>query len=1464
MVTLVLSLPVVQTNIASYATNNINKKFGTNIFLDKIKISLLTWDADLKGIYIQDYKKDTLFHVNKINTSIKSIHNLVNGNLEFGDINVDQLNFKLKTYKDETSSNINVFVGKLDNGVPRDPNTPPFLLTSSNVKIENSNFRLINENLETVESLNFKNLNIDADYFKIEGPVVTADIKQLSFKSKRGLSVESMSTKYIYTKTQMRFDSLQIKTKESELNGVVVMDYEREDFLDFLNKVKFTSEFTDSKASFDEINLLYDQFGKGKEVSFSSKITGVLNDLTASNLFLVSDYTGIRGNFNFINLFDSKAPFVMDAEIRDLTTSYYQLRSLMPNMLGKSLPSVFEKLGEFTIRGDVRVTENTIKSKVNINTAIGSSYSDLELTNIRNIDNAFYKGFFSLIDFDLGYFVDNDKLGKTSLDFNVEGKSFLKENLNTEVIGDVYSMDFNNYTYNNLKVSGVLKEQLFDGLLISNDENAKFTFKGLADFEEDQNNFNFIASVEHADFRRLNFIKDSVSVFKGNVNMDITGNTLDNIIGDVKFSKTSYQNKNETYYFDDFKISSTFENDTIRLIDINSPDIITGYLKGNFKIAELGKLAANSVGSIYTNYKPFEISPGQRLAFNFKIYNKIVDVFFPEVKFGVNTAIRGKIVADEGDFKLNFKSPNIEAYGNVLDSLDVKIDNKNPLFNTFISVADLSTNYYNVKDFNLINTTLKDTLFFRTEFKGGSKFNDKYNLNFYHTFNKDKKSVIGLKTSDISFKGSTWVLNEEGNQKNKVILNKTLDSISIEEIVINNGDDEQVTLRGQIADSTYKDLALEFSKVSLNKVTPAIDSLRLDGEVNGTLNIRQNNNIYRPTSNLNVKDFSINTMRLGDLNLNALGNNDLSKITVNTALTDKGVDKLDVNGTLDISGDVTETDLLATFNAFNLEPFSPLGQDVLSNIRGLIYGNARIQGRIDNPDMSGVLTLNNAGIGIPYLNVDYGFGFNSRVVLDKQTFDFQNIHLTDVAHNTKATLNGVINHHFFKDWDLDLNVDTNKNPFLILNTDYEEEVLYYGKGYLKGSGRIYGPTTALTINVVGETAKGTMFKIPLSDVASVGDYSFINFINKNKLEEEVEKRVLDKYEGLELNFDLGITPDAEVEIIVDQKTGSNLKGTGVGLVLIEINTNGKFIMEGDFVVVTGEYRYKFGGIIDKTFTVVPGGTINWLGDPLDAQLNMQAVYSLNANPAPLLDNTSYANRIATNVIINLKESLEKPNIEFDIDFPSATSLTKSELEYNLQDPTVRDNNAFSLLAQGSFISADGGLNQQGLAGNIFQSASGLINSVLETNNENVDIGVSYEQGSTDATYQTDSKAILNFATNISDRLLFTGSLGIPVGGGDGLTQSTVGGDFELQYLINDDGTFKGKVFNREDESLQLIGDSQSYKQGVGLSYEVDFNSFKEFKKKIFGKKEKILTLKESDSLRTQRAKDSLMRNIPNP
>ncbi len=1451
-----------QTQLANYATETINKKYRTNINIDRLRVSLISWDTAIKGIYIEDYKKDTLFYVDELKTSILSIGNLTQGRLEFGNIEINELHFKLKTYYGEQTTNINVFVDKLDSGRPRAPGTPPFFFSSSDIDIAKSKFQYVDDNLESPEALNFKNLNILASDFQILGPEVSVDINNLSFLSKRGLKVDSLKTGFKYTKQQMRFDSLALKTPLSNLNGDVIFNYNREDFKDFLNKVNIAANFNESTVSFDEINLLYNEFGKGKSATFTSNVNGVLNDLNTDDLFLLSDNTGIRGDFNFKDLFNKQKSFVLNAQMKNVTSNYYQLNALLPNLIGNSLPSTFSKLGQFTIRGNALVTDSSVDAKVNINTAIGSSYADIVLSDFNNIDDATYKGFISLIDFDLGSFVERKSLGKTTLDFNVEGQGFVQEKLNTEVIGQIYAIDFNGYTYNDLRVSGILKEQLFDGSLNSSDEHIKFDFQGIADLGQTRNNFNFNASVDYADFKKLNFINDSVSIFRGNVSMDINGTNLDNIVGDIKFTQTNYQNANDTYYFEDFAVTSSFENDSIRTININSPDIITGFMKGNFKVNELGKLVQNSIGSIYTNYRPFEISPGQNLNFNFKIYNKIVDVFFPEVKFDPNTFIKGKIVSDEGDFKLNFESPSIVAFGNEADDIEVTIDNKNPLFNTFVSVGDLNTPYYNLKDFSLINTTLKDTLFFRSEFKGGSEYNDIYNLNFYHTFNKENKSVIGLKTSDVSFKGNKWILNKNGDDKNKVVVNSSLDSITIQEIVMNNEQREQIRLKGQFADSTYKDLQLQFKIVSLDKITPVIDSLKLKGEVNGNLNILQKDGIYLPSSNLGITDFGINGIDLGDLAISIVGNRDLTEFQVNSQLTNNGIEKFGVVGKIENKDKIPTANLMANFNNFNLEPFNPLGEGVIDHIRGDLDGRVSITGDIDNPNFDGLLTLDNSGIAIPYLNVDYSFAPRSRVRLSNQTFNFENIALTDVARATQANLDGTITHSYFKDWVLNLNVDTNSNRFLILDTEFKEGDLYYGTGFLNGTGRIYGPTTALNITVDGETARGTSLKIPLSDVASVGDYSFINFVEKNSLKTIEEQRLLKDYEGLELEFDLDVTPSAEVEIVTDTKTGSSLKGTGEGILLIQINTNGKFEMYGDFVVVTGEFNYKFGGIIDKKFTVEPGGTINWDQKPLEADLRMEAVYSLNANPAPLLGNQGYTRRIPTDVVIRLTGELQSPDIEFGIDFPGTNSIVQSELEYLLQDPTTAEKNAIFLLAQGTFVNDQSGINQQAITGNLVQSASGILNSILSGGNDKLNFGLSYEQGLQSTDIDTDDRIGVTVSTQISDRVLFNGKVGVPVGGA---SETLVAGDFEIQVLLNEEGSLSAKFFSRQSEIQAFLPDQQGSTQGAGLSYEVDFNSFKELFRKILKKepKKEEQQIENKEPISTM-GNDSLLRFYAKP
>ncbi|WP_237230810.1 translocation/assembly module TamB domain-containing protein [Flaviramulus multivorans] len=1423
---LILSIPAVQTKLGKYATKKLNQEFKTNININRVSLQF-NGDVELKEIYIQDYKKDTLISIKELNTSILSFTKLYNGNLVFGDIDIINLFFNIKTYSGEDETNLDVFVNKFEDDNPRKEKSE-FLLSSSDVSIYNSIFKLSDENRATTKVLHFEGLNINATNFLINGSDVRARINTLAFKDSRGVEVKNMMTDFAYTLTDMTFANLQIKTPNSVLKGDLKFSYQREDLQYFTDKVLVNASFKDSNVFLNELNTFYNEFGVNQSAKFSVDLLGTLNDLKTNNLRLTtSTKTKVYGDINFKNLFNKEPDnFYMNGSFSDLTSTYKDLKDLLPNVLGEAIPTSFDRLGKFTIVGNSKVTSSNIIADIEIDTDLGFVDSNLEISKINDIDNANYKGKIIFEQFDFGTFLEDPTIGSGSLNFDVNGKGFVSETLNTEVKGDIFEIEYNKYNYKGIKVAGTIKNRIFDGNLFVKDPNLQLSFNGLVDFSENIKKYDFEAVVDYANLNTLNFVKkDSISMFSSSVKMNMNSSSYDDAYGRIAFQNTVYRNENDTYYFDTFNISSRFEGDT-RFIEFSSPDIIEGELKGRFVFKDLKKLFENSIGHIYTNYIPHKVKANQNIDFNFKIYNKIIEVLYPEVELGSNTFIRGRVESEEEKFKLTFKSPKIKLFDYFANNIEVQVDNSNPVFNTYVEIDSLNTKYYNVSKFNLINVTVNDTLFMRSEFHGGKNNNDAYNLSFYHTINDKNESVIGFKQSDITIKNNKWLINEAQDKFHKISFDKKLTKFNIDKFKINHNN-EEIRLSGFIKDSTQKDIKLNFTNVDLAKITPDIDSLSLAGNVNGKLDILQKNGSYLPNSTIVIDDFKVNNFLLGSFDATITGNESLTNYNVNATIKDDESKSFSAKGDITVSGRQSRIDVVLNLNKFNLFPLNPLLDGVLSNIRGTATGDVKVVGDLRQPDINGDLVLNNAGLGIPYLNVDYDFGDNSSVGLKNQTFIFNNINLTDIKYNSRGQLNGTLSHINFSNWNLGLNVTASR--LLILDTQETEESLYYGTGFIGGRASLMGPTEELVISVIGETKRGTVFKIPLNDAESFGDNSYIHFLTREEKEARKAGKeiVFDEIKGLELDFDLDITEDAEVEIIIDKNTGHSLKGRGRGGLLVEINTNGKFDMWGDFSVFEGVYNFAYGGIIQKEFTVQPGGTIAWEGDPLDALINMRAIYRTQANPSPLLDNPTNRS-IPVELNIALTGNLEQPNPEFNFEFPNVSSTIKSELQYRLESEEDKQNQALYLISTGSFSR---GINEVNFSGTIAERLNGIINGIFTNGDSKLNIGLNYEAGQNRPDYQTDDRFGVTLQTQISDRVLINGKVGVPVGGA---TETVIAGDVEIDFLLNEEGTLTAKVFNREN-SIQNFGEQIGYTQGVGLSYNVDFDTFKELLQKLFKK-----------------------------
>ncbi|MFT5762576.1 MAG: hypothetical protein ACI8WA_001706, partial [Polaribacter sp.] len=318
-----------------------------------------------------------------------------------------------------------------------------------------------------------------------------------------------------------------------------------------------------------------------------------------------------------------------------------------------------------------------------------------------------------------------------------------------------------------------------------------------------------------------------------------------------------------------------------------------------------------------------------------------------------------------------------------------------------------------------------------------------------------------------------------------------------------------------------------------------------------------------------------------------------------------------------------------------------------------------------------------------------------------------------------------------------------------------------------------------------------------------------------------------------------------------KSNGSLLNGRGNGNLKIEINTKGDFKMDGNFIVDEGKYEFKYGGLVNKTFNVKKGGTIYWNGSPSDADLNITAVYTLKANPSMLLENFNSSRKVPVNLITRISGGLFTSNQEFDIEIPNVNNTIASELEFKLNDNDVNEKTKqfLSLLALNTFYNPDKSnfIGSNAIIGTTSNALSNLISGIISSEDGKVQFDVDYELTDKTDVNNVITDDLVNFAvgTQISNRVLVNGKVGVPVGS---KTQSSVVGEVKVEIMLNEKGNFRAVIFNRQNE-IQYSSEEEGYTQGVGLTYQVDFNSLSDLLKKIGLKKKKEINIKK-DSVKT--------------
>lgn len=834
LIVIVLSIPAVQTAIANKVTTNVNETYGTDIHIDRLG---LNWkgEVDLRGILVLDHHGDTLIYSEELQTNILSVKKLIDGAPEFGFVEMTNSKFYIKTYRGELEDNLDIFLQKLETD---EPSEKEFILRSDLVTLKNTHFKVVDENLESPVAVDFSNINLDASDFLVKGPDVSAQIRSLNFDAARGFSITELNADFTYTQEAITMNNLLLETLDSYIKGVIVLKYGEEGLADFENNVTIDARLEESKISTNDLNALYNEFGNNIDINLEGSFVGTLNDFRFTEGQLAFGNSRLFGNYHFQNLLDEEKIYILSGSNHTISSNYFDLKRIMPRILGSEIPQELKAFGNFSLKGNSRLEDDLLTTNSSITSAVGSAETNMKLGNIHDFANAFYNGTISLKNFNLGKIAGTSSLGAMDADLFIDGRGFTTATVNTIIKGRISSFNFEGYTYKNIDIAGNLKDPVFNGNLKIDDPNLKMDFSGLVDISKDFNQYDFEADIEFAELNKLRlFTRDSIAVFAGRIVMDMQGTNVDDAVGTIEFFETFYQTEEDDFFFDDFLVSSFFTED-IRTIEIKSPDMVDGRISGKFLVEDIPNLFHNSVGSIYANYIPNEVTTDQYIDYEFEIFNKLVEVFVPQLQLGENTRVKGSVYSDESKFKLDFRSPELLLYDNYLGKVNIQLDNDNPLFNAYVSVDSLYTGTYNLSDIDIINKTLNDTLYIQSNFKGGKEMNDLFNMRLYHTINPKGKSVVGIKRSKITYQSYDWYLNRNNNKHNKLTFDNNFRDIVLDSLTLRH-EDELIKMAGVIRDSTFTDMRLDFTNVDIGKLVPQVDSLNLKGSINGRLNVRQ-------------------------------------------------------------------------------------------------------------------------------------------------------------------------------------------------------------------------------------------------------------------------------------------------------------------------------------------------------------------------------------------------------------------------------------------------------------------------------------------------------------------------------------------------------------------------------------------------------------------------------------------------
>lgn len=1382
----------------------------------------------IQNVLILDHHQDTLLYAASASTSISLFH-LGQKKIHLGEIELKSGLFRLKKYQGETHTNLQPIIDKIK---ASDKNKDPWDFAMQTVHLLDMRIERIDENKEELGKgrldpahLFLTEVNATLSGISFEKDGIAFESESLSLHERSGLVLRELRAKALITDSQLHLSEMELQTLESEIIGELFLNFSSSDSDSLFIKTGISS----SRLYLSELGYLAPAYAKMHElVTVSGEIEGLLSDLTLRNTelrFGVSSQLLMNGQIKGLPNVDS---LWISADIKRFRSDVDDLVNLPVPKIEKilsKLPEQLKRLGKFDFSGDFIGGLDSFYAAGNFHTDLGDATANLDVVlGAQNGSNQ-YDGFLNLKELDIGTLLGVHGLGSTSSRLDVSIKERGKDT-EADVKGLIDHLSYKGFDYRNVLIDGRLQESLFNGLLSIKQPEINLDFKGLVDLRNRKPKFDFEADLFDADLGALGLVSsmDSTSI-TGNVVASFEGDQIDDFTGKVVIQGLSYCKEDREYFFQDISLDSK-STDSGRLVELHSTPI-DGTIDGRFKFADL----KNDFIGLFDEVLPsiMKETPQNRTvnsnfgyAFVLKDIDQVAALFAPGVQVSSGTMVSGRLNAEKSLFTMNLNSDTI-SYDRVrLEHIVFEMER----------VADVA--YVSITSDQM---TWGDSLRFRDNYYTLNAYRDSLETDFtWSIADKDASgsvstlsilhSLDSIRTvvfpSQIVLSGDYWLTQGES----EVLYHDS--RFNITPFTLSNGT-ETISVSGDIGKQAEDQLEFtveNFQLNHLNKFSPS-SMTSFEGEVE--LIGHATSVMAKPTivADLTIDEFHIGGERVGDIDLNSTWSRGEEFLLLQGGLDEDGRKRVLIDGKFFPQAESDNYDAELSFDEFDLELLNKLPLGAVSGLGGTATGQLSVKGKALEPEITGELDFKEVKIHVNYLNTDYTF--SSEVKVRKNYIAIDYIPFEDENGN-KGNLNGTVIHNNFRDWNYDLFAEFEN--LLVLNTTEAMNETFYGTVFGTGSVSLSGYDKQLLIEVFGKTEKNTVLELPLGNTGRVELDDFVYF--KRTPEEDSLLAVQNKpTTGIELHIEAEVTPDAYIKLIFDEKIGDVVEGNGQGTLTMTLDKSGVFEMFGNFLILQGDYLFTLQNVVNKRFQVAPGSSVAFFGDPLEAELELTAIYRLRAPLSDLLPEYGdlYSNRVAVNCEMELDGQLFNPDIGFNISFPELDGGTETLAKSKINTEDELNRQVFSLLVLNKFLSSEIASYNDGIAGVAntgSEFASAQLSNWLSQISDDLDIGVNYRAGDN---LNSEEIAVALTTQLFNDRLLLSGNFGVQGTAPNSNDRATsVIGDFRLEYIIMPDGRLRLKVFSESNDNTVLDLDQSASKQGVGLVFQKEFDGLFQDKK----------------------------------